>query len=81
MKSKTEWVNFREIKEKVSMEDILRHYELLKGLRRKENELVGSVPFMMGNARIRGVFVQIRLKTTGTASPVELVTMFWTSYL
>jgi len=41
MKSKSEWVNFREIKEKASMEDILKHYGLLKGLKRKENELVG----------------------------------------
>lgn len=41
MKSKNEWVDFKEIKEKVSMEDILRHCGLLKGLRRKENELVG----------------------------------------
>ena len=40
-KAKSEWVDFKEIKEKVSMEDILRHCGLLKGLRRKENELVG----------------------------------------
>ena len=26
MKSKSEWVNFREIREKVSIEDILKHY-------------------------------------------------------
>ena len=44
MKSKAEWVNFREIKEKVSMEDILAHYGLLEGLQRKENELVGVCP-------------------------------------
>jgi DNA primase len=41
MKSKSEWADFKEIKEKVSMEEILEHYGLLKGLRRKENELVG----------------------------------------
>jgi len=41
---KTEWVNFKEIKEKVSMEDVLDHYELLKGLKRKKDELVGFCP-------------------------------------
>lgn len=56
MKSKSEWVDFKEIKEKVSMEEILDRYGLLKGLRRKENELVGFFPSMIGNARIRGVF-------------------------
>ena len=44
MKSKTEWVNFKEIKEKVPMKDILDHYELLKGLQRKGNELKGFCP-------------------------------------
>ena len=44
MKSKTEWVDFKEIKEKVSMEDILDHYGLLKGLKRKKDELVGFCP-------------------------------------
>lgn len=81
MKSKTEWVDFKKIKEKVSMEEILGHYGLLKGLRRKENELIGFFPFTMRNAAIRGVFVRIRLKICGTASPVELVAMFWTSYI
>ncbi len=28
MKSKSEWVNFREIREKVSIEDILKNYVL-----------------------------------------------------
>ena len=79
MKSKSEWVDFRKVKERVSMEDILGHYGLLKGLKRKENELVGfCVPFMMGNARRRGVFVRIRLKICGTASRVAQAVMFWT---
>ncbi|GAI74459.1 unnamed protein product [marine sediment metagenome] len=44
------------------MEEILDHYGLLKSLKGKENELVGfSVPFMIGNARIRGVFVQLKV--------------------
>jgi len=44
MKAKTEWVNFKEIKLKVNMEDILEHYGLLKDLKRKEDELVGFSP-------------------------------------
>jgi len=44
MKAKTEWVDFKEIKEKVGMEDILEHYGLLKGLRKRKDELVGFCP-------------------------------------
>ena len=44
MKSKTKWVDFREIKEKVKMEEILDRHGLLKDLKRKENELVGYCP-------------------------------------
>ena len=36
MNEKTEWVDFKEIKEKVSMKDILGHYKLLKGSNAKE---------------------------------------------
>lgn len=36
MKGKTEWVDFKEIKEKVSMEDILDHCGLLKDLKRRK---------------------------------------------
>jgi len=41
MKAKTEWVNFKEIKEKVSMEDVLDLYGLLRGLKRGKDKLVG----------------------------------------
>lgn len=44
MKSKSEWVDFKEIKEKVSMEEILDHYGLLKGLKRRKYELIGFCP-------------------------------------
>lgn len=45
MKAKTKWVDFKAIKEKVGMKDILEHYELLDGLKeRKNNELVGFCP-------------------------------------
>ncbi len=44
MKSKTEWVDFKEIKEKVSMENILDHYTLLKGLKKRKDELIGFCP-------------------------------------
>ena len=44
MKSKTEWIDFKEIKEKVRIEDILKHYDLLEGLKRRNDELVGFCP-------------------------------------
>jgi len=56
MKSKSEWVDFKEIKEKASMEDILSHYGLLKGSRRKENELVGFCPIHDGKRQNKGCF-------------------------
>ncbi|MBA7490567.1 DNA primase [subsurface metagenome] len=56
MKSKTGWVDFKKIKEKVSMEDILGHYGLLKGLKRKENELVGFCPIHDGRRQKKGCF-------------------------
>ena len=56
MKTKSEWVDFKEIKEKVSMEDILRRCGLLKGLRRKENELVGFCPIHDEKCQNKGCF-------------------------
>jgi len=41
MNSKTEWVNFKDIKEKVGMKDVLDHYGLLKELKREKDKLVG----------------------------------------
>lgn len=44
-RAKTKWVDFKAIKEKVGMKDILEHYELLAGLtERKNHELVGYCP-------------------------------------
>lgn len=44
-KAKTKWVNFQEIKAKVGIVDILKHYGLLEGLtERKNHELVGYCP-------------------------------------
>lgn len=45
IEKKNEWVDFREIKEKVSIEDILNHYEIIGDLERKNDELVGPCPF------------------------------------
>jgi len=56
MKSKSEWVDFRKVKERVRMEDILGHYGLLKGLKRKENELVGFCPIHDGKRQNKGCF-------------------------
>jgi len=44
MKKKAEWVSFKDIKEKVSIDDILSHYNLIEGLKRKGNELIGYCP-------------------------------------
>jgi DNA primase len=44
MKRNTEWVDFKEIKKTVSMVEILKHYGLIDGLKRKGNELVGYCP-------------------------------------
>lgn len=44
MKKKAEWVTFKDIKEKVSIEEILNHYNLIEGLKRKGNELIGYCP-------------------------------------
>lgn len=44
MKGKTGWVDFKEVKAEVGIEDILGHYGLLGDLRRKGDELVGYCP-------------------------------------
>ena len=44
MKSRTQWVDCKELKEKIDMEEILEHYGLLKELERREDELVGFCP-------------------------------------
>lgn len=41
----TQWVSFQEIKQQVSIEDILRHYGLMEALRQKDDELIGLCPF------------------------------------
>jgi DNA primase len=43
--NKKNWVDFREIKAKVGIKDILAHYGLLEGLKEKGDELVGLCPF------------------------------------
>ena len=40
-----EWVSFQELKQRVSIEDILRHYGLLENLKQRKDELVGLCPF------------------------------------
>ena len=43
--ARTKWVDFKAIKEEVGMKDVLKHYELLDGLKeRKNHELVGYCP-------------------------------------
>lgn len=44
-KKKKDWVDFKEIKARVSMEDILDHYGLMEELKRKKDEMSGLCPF------------------------------------
>src|SRR5712691_5266686 len=43
-----QWVNFKTIKEQVSMEQVLEHYGLLDTLTQKKNNLVGPCPIHHG---------------------------------
>ncbi len=50
--ARTKWVDFKALKEKVGMADILKHYGLLDGLKeRKNHELVGYCPIHDGEAQ------------------------------
>ncbi len=42
------WVNMKEVKQHVSMEDVLAHYKLLDTLQKKGNSLVGPCPIHKG---------------------------------
>jgi len=44
MKKKAEWVNFKDIKEKVGIENLLSYYNLIEDLKRKGKELIGYCP-------------------------------------
>lgn len=44
-KKKRAWVDFKEIKSRVSLKDVLAHYGLLEGLKQKDDELSGLCPF------------------------------------
>ena len=39
------WVSFRELREQVSIEDILRHYGLMEKFRKSKDEVIGLCPF------------------------------------
>ena len=41
----TTWLSFSDLKESVSIEDILEHYRVLANLKRQGDELVGLCPF------------------------------------
>jgi DNA primase len=42
------WVNYKEIKAQVNMEQVLEHYDLLGNLREKGDELIGCCPIHHG---------------------------------
>ena len=44
------WVDMKALREQVSMEDVLAHYELLDTLREKGNSLVGPCPIHKGTS-------------------------------
>ena len=41
-----QWVSFDDVKAKVGIEEVLDHYGLTEGLRRKRDELIGLCPFL-----------------------------------
>jgi DNA primase len=47
---RTRWVNYRELKEAVSIEQVLEHYGLLSGLRRRGDNLEGACPIHGGHS-------------------------------
>src|SRR5215831_8453752 len=44
----TQWVNFKNIKEQVSMKQVLKHYGLLDTMTQKKSNLVGPCPIHKG---------------------------------
>lgn len=45
MNKKNNWVDYKELKKRVTIKEILDHYGLLSGMRQKKDELIGSCPF------------------------------------
>lgn len=45
MSQKTNWVDYRELKQRVSIKEILDHYGLLPSMKQRKNELIGFCPF------------------------------------
>jgi len=45
MNKKNNWVDYKEIKRRVTIKEILDHYGLLSGMRQKKDELIGACPF------------------------------------
>ena len=46
---KNNWVDFKEVKEKVSIKDVLARYGLLSGLKEKGDSLTGACPIHQGS--------------------------------
>ena len=49
--AKTRWVNYRELKRTVSMEQVIERYGLLATFRRRGDSLVGPCPIHKGHDR------------------------------
>ena len=45
MNQKTNWVDYKELKQRVSIKEILHRYGLLSSMRQKKDELIGLCPF------------------------------------
>ena len=56
MRKNTEWVDFKKVKERVSMLDIINHYGLGDQLQRKEYELIGYCPIHDKNHYNKNIF-------------------------
>ena len=72
-----DWADFRAVKEAVSLEAVLRHYQVA-GLRRRRDQLAGRFPSIRGHAMIPSAPIWARLRfAVSLARPVA---MCWSSW-
>ena len=45
MNPKKNWVDYKELKQWVTVKEVLDHYGLLPGMKQKKDELIGLCPF------------------------------------
>lgn len=74
MMSRNDWVDFHAVKEAVSRETVLRHYQV-PGLRRRREQLEGRCPIHRESATIR--FGPASLRIFFIASLAKRRATFW----